>query len=99
MTLDDSRTTSASSSTVDTQAPSPAGNGQRATPTSHPGRRATDRRKPLPASVLTPPTPPPPPHLDDYSAIVVQSHLDTLRFLAKELQGKTIKMVNSTAVG
>ncbi len=100
MTSHDSRTTSASaSSTVDTQAPSHAGNGQPATPTSHPGRRSTDRRKPLPASVLTPPTPPPPPHLDDYRAIVGQSQLDTLRFLAKELQGKTIKMVNSTAVG
>ncbi len=28
-----------------------------------------------------------------------QSQLDTLRYLAKELKGKTIKMVNSTAVG
>jgi trehalose synthase len=49
--------------------------------------------------VLTPPTPPPAPRLDDYRAIVGQSHLDTLRFLAKEVHGKTIKMVNSTAVG
>jgi len=67
----------------------------------HPARRATDRQsnRPLPASVLTPPTPPPPPHLDDYLAIVGQSQLDTLRYLAKELKGKTIKMVNSTAVG
>ena len=58
---------------------------------------ASDRR--LPASVLTPPVPPPPPHLDDYSTIVGPGQLDTLRFLAKELKGKTIKMVNSTAVG
>ena len=62
-----------------------------------PGRRAADR--PLPASVLTPPIPPPPPHLDDYQGIVGQGQLDALRFLASELKGKTIKMVNSTAVG
>ena len=64
-------------------------------------RRATDRRnnRLLPASVLSPPTPPPPPHLDDYGAIVGQSQLDTLRYLAKEAKGKAIKMVNSTAVG
>ena len=64
-------------------------------------RRASDRtnHRLLPASVLTPPTPPPPPHLDDYGAIVGQSQLDTLRFLAREAKGKTIKMVNSTAIG
>ena len=67
----------------------------------YPPRRATDRRnnRLLPASVLCPPAPPPPPHLDDYGAIVGQSQLDTLRYLAKELKGRTIKMVNSTAVG
>ena len=66
-----------------------------------PERRITDRRinRPLPASVLTPPVPPPSPHLDDYRTIVGQSHLDTLRYLAKDLKGKNIKMVNSTAVG
>ena len=67
-----------------------------------PDRRTTDRRsggRRLPASVLTPPTPAPPPHLDDYASIVGQGQLDTLRFLAKDLKGKTIKMVNSTAVG
>jgi trehalose synthase len=64
-------------------------------------RRSADRRatRPLPASVLTPPAPPPPPHLDDYRDIVGQGQLDVLRFLARELKGKTIKMVNSTAVG
>jgi trehalose synthase len=67
------------------------------TPGPTPGRRAADR--PLPASVLTPPVPPPPPHLDDYQGIVGQGQLDALRFLARELKGKTIKMVNSTAVG
>src|SRR5215468_2890633 len=66
----------------------------------HPLRRVTDRgARTLPASVLTPPAPPPPPHLDDYRNIVGQSQLDTLRYLAKDLKGKTIKMVNSTAVG
>jgi trehalose synthase len=64
-------------------------------------RRSADRRagRPLPASVLTPPTPAPAPHLDDYRNIVGQSTLDALRFLARELKGKTVKMVNSTAVG
>jgi trehalose synthase len=41
----------------------------------------------------------PAPHLDDYQAIVGAANLDELRFLARELQGKTVKMVNSTAVG
>jgi trehalose synthase len=64
-------------------------------------RRSADRRatRPLPASVLTPPAPPPAPHLDDYKSIVGQAQLDALRFLAHELKGKHIKMVNSTAVG
>ena len=66
-----------------------------------PDRRAKDRRnsRQLPANILTPPAPPPTPHLDDYRNIVGQSQLDALRFLARELKGKTIKMVNSTAVG
>lgn len=47
----------------------------------------------------TPPVPPPPPHLDDYRKIIGQANLDALRFLASDLKGKTIKMVNSTAMG
>jgi trehalose synthase len=47
----------------------------------------------------TPPIPPPPPHLEDYRSIVGGADLDELRFLAQPLKGKTIKMVNSTAVG
>src|SRR5215469_3496755 len=63
--------------------------------------RSRERRasRQLPASVLTPPLPPPAPHMDDYRPIVGQAMLDSLRFLANELRGKTIKMVNSTAVG
>ncbi|HVN18775.1 MAG TPA: glycosyltransferase [Dongiaceae bacterium] len=98
MSSDDSRAISASS-TVERQAPSEAANTHATPPVRRQERRTADRRKPLPPSVLTPPSPPPPPHLDDYGVIVGQSQLDTLRFLAKELKGKTIKMVNSTAVG
>jgi trehalose synthase len=53
----------------------------------------------LPQSIFTPPTPPPPPHLDDYQSIIGPAPLDALRFLAQELKGRTVKMVNSTAVG
>jgi trehalose synthase len=37
--------------------------------------------------------------LDDYQSIVGSAVLDELRFLARDLKGKTLKMVNSTAVG
>jgi trehalose synthase len=47
----------------------------------------------------TPPPPVPPPHLDDYKSIVGAADIDELKFLARELKGKTVKMVNSTAVG
>jgi len=57
-----------------------------------------ERRK-LSRSWETPPAPAPPPHLDDYQAIVGPPVIEELRFLARELQGKTVKMVNSTAVG
>lgn len=100
MSSDETRAISANP-TVDAQARTEAASHQVERRAPHPARRSTDRRsnRPLPASVLTPPTPPPPPHLDDYGTIVGQSQLDTLRFLAKEVKGKTIKMVNSTAVG
>lgn len=70
-------------------------------PGSNSERRTADRRnsRGLPPSVLTPPSPPPALHLDDYRSIVGQAQLDALRFLARELKGKSIKMVNSTAVG
>jgi trehalose synthase len=47
----------------------------------------------------TPPAPQPPSRLDDYKGIIGQANLDSLHLLARDLKGKTIKMVNSTAVG
>ena len=61
----------------------------------HPGPHPIPSR-PLPAKLLTPPAPPPPPHLDDYREIIGQPQVDALRFLARDLKGKTLKMVNST---
>ena len=46
-----------------------------------------------------PPAPVAPPNLADYAPIIGQSELDELRYLALGLEGKTVKMVNSTAVG
>lgn len=57
-----------------------------------------ERRK-SPRTWETPPAPVPPPHLADYRPIVGAAVLDELRFLARDLKGKTLKMVNSTAVG
>ncbi|HZR29777.1 MAG TPA: glycosyltransferase [Terriglobales bacterium] len=47
----------------------------------------------------TPPPPPPPPRLNDYEPIVGKAAIDELHFLARYLRGKSVKMVNSTAVG
>ena len=52
-----------------------------------------------PRSWETPPAPVPAPHLDDYQSIVGSAVIDELHFLARDLKGKTLKMVNSTAVG
>lgn len=57
-----------------------------------------ERRK-KPRIRQTPPTPPPPPKLEDYEPLIGRAGLDELRFLAKGVRGKTVKMVNSTAVG
>src|SRR5579863_1742514 len=59
--------------------------------------RLERRRKPR--TWETPPAPVPPTHLDDYKAIVGAAEIDELKFLASALKGKTVKMVNSTAVG
>ena len=57
------------------------------------------RRRPRPKISATPPLPPPPPKLDDYTPIVGQAEIDELHFLAQRLRNKSVKMVNSTAVG
>src|SRR5208283_1265687 len=57
-----------------------------------------DRRK-APRTWETPPAPVPAAHLDDYKTIIGAAELDELRFLAREVKGKAVKMVNSTAVG
>ena len=57
-----------------------------------------ERRK-APRTWETPPAPVPPAHLDDYQSIVGAAEIEELRFLARDLKGKTVKMVNSTAVG
>jgi trehalose synthase len=46
-----------------------------------------------------PPPPAPPPKLEDYEPIIGRPELDELYVLAQKLKGKTLKMVNSTAVG
>src|SRR5262245_55846693 len=57
-----------------------------------------ERRK-QPRIQTEPPPPAAPPRLEDYAAIIGMPELDEIRFLARHLQGKTVKMVNSTAVG
>jgi len=57
-----------------------------------------ERRK-KPRISTTPPTPPPPPVLDDYEPIIGRPALDELRYLARPLRTKTVKMVNSTSMG
>src|SRR5437667_10148807 len=66
--------------------------------TAEAGVSLQERRK-RPRISETPPAPPPPPKLDDYEPIIGRPELDELRFLARYLRGKSVKMVNSTAVG
>ena len=68
-------------------------------PVSTPSPSVQPDRRRAPRTWETPPAPVPPPHLDDYQSIVGPADIDELRFLARELKGKTVKMVNSTAVG
>lgn len=60
--------------------------------------RFIERRK-HPRIQTIPPPPPAPPCFEDYLPIIGQPELDEIRFLARHLKGKTVKMVNSTAVG
>ncbi len=64
-----------------------------------PDAASRPERRAAPRSWETPPAPVPPPHFDDYESIVGRPVLDELRYLAKNVKGKTLKMVNSTAVG
>jgi trehalose synthase len=57
-----------------------------------------ERRK-RPRIQTEPPPPAPPPRMENYAPIIGMPELDEIRFLARHLQGKTVKMVNSTAVG
>ena len=72
-----------------------------AAPSESPDRVAPPRpeRRTAPRTWETPPAPVPSPHLDDYESIVGAAVIEELRFLARELKGRTVKMVNSTAVG
>jgi len=66
-------------------------------PTQSPSPVVPARRKPK-ISNAPPPTPPAP-RLADYEPIIGKSQLDELHFVSQPLQGKRVKMVNSTAVG
>jgi len=79
-----------------TNDPGEARSSRVATPEAPPIER---RQRPRPKISTEPPAPPPPPKLDDYAPIIGKPELDDLRFLARQLRGKTVKMVNSTAVG
>src|SRR5437879_3399395 len=57
-----------------------------------------ERRK-SPRISTTPPAPAAPPKFADYEPIVGTAELNEIRFIARGLKGKTVKMVNSTAVG
>lgn len=52
--------------------------------------------QPAPASQVVIPSRVP---LDDYAALLGQAEIDELRLLAKPLAGRTVEMINSTAVG
>src|ERR1700728_5298474 len=70
------------------------------TASSTPAAPAREERRKHPRRTWEPPpSPVPAPLLDDYRSIVGAADIDELRFLARELKGKTVKMVNSTAVG
>src|SRR5689334_19886938 len=71
--------------------PSSAGKERRFRDTNLPAH-FIERRKHPRISTQQPP-PPAPPRLDDYAAIIGQPELDEIRFLARHLRGKTVKMV------
>ena len=60
---------------------------------------AIPERRKARRDLTTPPVPPPPAHLEDYRAIVGNPEIEELHFLARDVKGTRVKMVNSTAVG
>ena len=78
-------------------APPPGGVERRFRQTDLPAHFIERRRHPRIST--EPPLPPAPPKFEDYGAIIGKPELDEIRFLARHLRGKTVKMVNSTAVG
>jgi trehalose synthase len=68
-----------------------------ATPESN--RTTMMERRKSPRISTTPPAPAAPPKFADYEPIVGTAELNEIRFIARGLKGKTVKMVNSTAVG
>jgi len=78
--------------------PAPAGRTERRFRESSLPSHFIERRK-HPRIQTEPPPPPAPPRMEDYAPIIGVPELDEIRFLARHLQGKTVKMVNSTAVG
>lgn len=72
--------------------------GVQAEPVPRPEAPFRERRR-KPRISETPPVPPPPPRLDDYASIIGEAQIEELRFLARQLRTKTVKMVNSTAMG
>jgi len=100
MKTEDQRATM-NSSTTGSQTPAEAAHAGGRTAAADPARVTLSggNMRALPASVLTPPQPAPSPRLDDYRDIIGQAQVDALRFLARDLKGKSVKMVNSTAVG
>ncbi len=85
------------SNTVGEMTPQEVAQASVSTPVSTPPARPERRKKPRIREI--PPEPVPSPHLDDYKDIVGAAYIDEIRFLAEALKGKTVKMVNSTAVG
>ncbi len=67
--------------------------------TTAPAAPPRSERRRRPRNWESPPAPVPAPRLDDYQKIVGAAGIDELRFLAQDLKGKSVKMVNSTAVG
>jgi trehalose synthase len=67
--------------------------------TSGSGATSPAERRSKPRIPESPRLPQPPAKLDEYQAILGRAELGELRFLSRGLEGRTVKMVNSTAMG